>query len=205
MNRLCVKFWFSISLKIGDSDQLAPHSGLAVVVWSSIAAPAFRWTEGACCPALLPLSLTRGWGKGYCWLLYWFSFLLFFYLLCLAGGAEHRGFAVSRHLSLTGSSHCPWLFLHWASWLAPGVRKDWKSCQMLIEFLLSNRVLGSGVEGSSWEIVRAMKMHYYNNIWSSQHFMYVLNIFRAIALTALCLWELFCWGLSMSDHRAAFL
>lgn len=111
--------------------------------------------RGACCPALLPLSLTRGWGRVYCWLLYWFSFLLFFYLLCFAGGAEHRGFAVSRHLSLAGSSHCPWLFLHWASWLASWVSKDWKGCQMLIEFLLSHRVPGSGIEGrplgDSWE------------------------------------------------------
>lgn len=32
-------------MKTGDSDPLSPHSGLTVVVWSSIAATAFRWTE----------------------------------------------------------------------------------------------------------------------------------------------------------------
>lgn len=61
---------FSKAVQYFTIDQLAPHSDLAVIGWSYVAATAFKWGEELSVqfivvPTLLFVSLTRGWGWSY--------------------------------------------------------------------------------------------------------------------------------------------
>ena len=118
---------FSASLKIGEPEQPTSHSALAAVGWGCVAVVAFGCGEklGVCiihCPLLphphLPLAFSLATDGG--------SHLLPhcvvspFTVSCpsFVDNTQHRGFAMSRHLSLPDPSLYT-IFFHWAYWLTP--------------------------------------------------------------------------------------